>query len=737
MTTMSDQRPTSSVGDRTQAQSITDMTLVDSETIGAHDEHEDAEVARHHAGRAQRFAEQIVVALALPVLLYVILRPENYSLTPNSLDPVFYTGYATNFDDLINAVGQQHYFVTRWTAYYPMYVLDAIVGAEPARLVWRWIVASFALVAVWSLDGGTHSSRSPRSVQVLVGVLTLTMPIFVRAFFTDYVEYFVVSFGLVLVVLALREQQRWWSSLAIGGIAASILIANPVAIFMVALCSITSIVMGCHRWVERARHVGLALFAGGVTVLGGLVLFRWQYGLTNVYRPTIAFLRTYEGDPAAWKSPRLDWLARFTWLFGPPILLVSAWAVAWRRNITWSKVERAGLYLCAAQYLIQWYDQFGRDGFGLELSFYWSFVYPAYAVALVLVVRRFTLDLGARGTSALVVGWLVLLYVGVPQALRLPPGVVFGVLAVAICGAAAFLARRAVAAALAIVLGLIAWTQLGAPSYDPTAYFFLDVSPRYDQLFRKAGRASEQVLNEAVWFEDEMDRVANDASTSFVVVGGWASSISGLYAPHVTGRLLSVTADGQRLTPTSIAEIKSGARPIVAVFGPPVAVASMVATFDSDLGVGKVVLDEQHQSALGYRLVVFQMPDATRLPFTWTADSLQIASGEVVGTTVVTGPADPVGFVTFGPYAPLEAGTYRVALRYRADAPTNVDAGSLDVAPFQGASVASVGVPGTEGAWATADLEFSVADGGLLWEFRTSRWANSAFTVDSITLSAG
>ena len=73
-------------------------------------------------------SREVAAALALSLVLYVVLRPENYGLTPTHLDPFFYSGYAINFDDVMNAVQDRHYFVSRWSAYYPGYIADALAG---------------------------------------------------------------------------------------------------------------------------------------------------------------------------------------------------------------------------------------------------------------------------------------------------------------------------------------------------------------------------------------------------------------------------------------------------------------------------------------------------------------------------------------------------------------------------------------------------------------------------------
>lgn len=707
------------------------ISSVQLEATATDEEMAEADQLEPNFGRQGRIARWCVGVVALPLALYVILRPENYSLTPNSLDPMFYTGYAINFDDLINALGQRHYFVTRWSAYYPMYVADAMFGPVVGRLLWRLVLAVAVVGSVWGLGARWKWNWGQR---LLIGTLVLTMPIFVRAFMTDYVEYLVVALGTCLVVLALVEQHTVVTSCLVGALAALVLVANPVAVFLVAVCAGACLIHGTSGLRARLRFLALAGAAGAVVLAGGLVLFRWRYGLDNVYEPTIHFLRTYEGDPAAWKSPRLDWLSRFTWLYAPPILLISGILIARARRLSWSRTERMALGICAVQYVVQWYDQFIRDGFGLEISFYWSFMYPSLAVAIAVVVGKLTTGTSARAVGAVAAAWVVFLLVGVPGWARLPAGAWFGLVATLVVGAAIASARRASLLATVLVVGLLGWIQIGAPTYDPSAYFFLNVSPRYDELFRRGGDASEVILDEAIWFADQMDRVPNDAGTSFVVVGGWSSTISGLYAPHVSGRLVTTDGSGHKLTPLSIAEIKAGARPIVAVYGPPDAVEIMVGSFADDLGLGELLLDVRHDGGLGYRLTVFAMPDASALPFTWSGDSLPVAAGHRVGSTVRSGGSDEPGFVTFGPYVPLAIGRYSATLTYRSSAPPTEPSGAFDASSRETGVASETPLAGTGGTLAEARVTFEVDDGQMLWEFRTARLGTSDLVVESITL---
>ena len=696
--------------------------------------------ASDHPGQSWRRRMPVVArvglaAVGLPLFLYLVLRPENYGLTPNSLDPMFYSGYAINFDDLLNAVSDRHYFVSRWTAYYPGYIADRLAGPFVGRLLWRLALASIVTLSIWSLGRRLKWSRV---LNLLVVIVVLTMPIFVRAFFTDYVEYLVVALGICVVCLTLREDQTRLTGLGIGLLSGTILVANPVSIWLVGLCAVTSLVIGARSLRQRLTLAVMMSAGVAAVVFGGLVFFRWRYGIENVYKPSIDFARARVSDSAGpWKDRRLHWMGRFTWLYAAPMVLAVAVVLARRGFAKFNNLEVSALVLCGAQGAIQWINQFVFDGIDLEVSFYWSFSFPTFAVALAVVVAR--LGAGTRPSVLLAVGmgWVVLLLVGVPDDLRLPAGLLFGGLAVSVLVLLAVVAGRSAVAATIIVIAFVGWTQIGAPVYDPKAHSPINVAPNYDQLFREAGDVSETVYHEAVWFSEQMDTIANDASTSFVPVGQWSSTISGLYAPHVIDRLVAVDPDGVHLNSSQASQIKSGFRPILAVFGPPADVAGLIKSFPADLGVGTQLLDVTHGSALGYRLVVYAMPDNAQLPFTWSSAVLPIVNGHHAGDEVTVSAPDLPGFVTYGPYTYVERGSYQVTLRYSASTGPDVAIGSFEVAsPEEEGLFASTSLPGTDGRVAEVTLTFSSPQERSRFEFRTSWSGVGELTVRNITLAA-
>ena len=678
------------------------------------------------------------LSILLPLGLYIVLRPENYGLTPNSLDPMFYTGYSINFDDILNAAGDDYYFVTRWSVYLPMYVADRLVGPVVGRLLWRLALASMVLLALWTLGKRWRWTLNQR---ILIGIIVLSTPMFVRAFFTDYTEYTVVGLGIPLVCLCLRERHTWCSAGAVGVLSGLIVTANLIAVTAIVPTVFFAFVVGSNGLRNRLWLASVMVGGAFAVILGGLLLFRLRYGIDNVYWPSIEFARTFEGTlpPDPWRHPVGDWLPRFTWLYAVPALVLFAVLLSRRGVVRFDRIEVAALGLCSVQYVYQWVDEFVRGGYGLSLSYYWAFSLPSFLVALAVVVGRLTQSISWRGTALLGGAWTMLLLIGVPDRLHLPLGALFGFLAVAVVVIAVAVARRSAAAGLTVFLALIVWMQVGAPPYTTVWVGGTNISPNYDVLYRQAGNLSETTFDEAVWFAREMDRVPNDASASFVPIGGRAGTIVAVYAPHVTRprNIVSQTPE-LRIDEAARREIKAGLRPILAVLGPPADVLSLIETFPEDLGVGTKILDVTHDSALGYRLVVFNMPDAARLPFTWSADSLFRTQGRVIGSEVFVDSNNSAGVVTYGPYKVLQPGSYSVQIEYRSILSASGVAGFADVGTLQFGPAQTKPLKGTNGATGVVTINFVVEQdqADLLWEFRSGWSGDGDLTVERITLSS-
>lgn len=664
----------------------------------------------------------------LPLILFLVLQPETYSVAPNPLDPFFYSGLASNLDDALAAGGDGHYFVSRWAAYLPMYFADAVAGPIVGRLIVRLVIVSVVLWGFWKL----RPTWTPAQ-RLLTGTLIVSMPMFLRAFFSDYVEYALVSYVAALIIVSLRERQTWRSATVAGVLVGLVVVSNPIGVMAVVAPLVVLGFVGTRTWVDSVRFGLVIGAAAAATVAVGFLYFRWFLGVDNVYAPTIEFMRTFSGlDPL--RSPRHEWLWHFTWLWATPLTMAVVGGLAVTRTVRFDRTEWSAFAIAASQYALQGFDQFVRNGDGLEISYYWSMSYPSFALAVAFLVARLTAKVSLPAAVAAVVAWCALLIVGVPDALRLPAGVAFALITLAVGAVVCLAVPRWPAVGAGVLVIFLGLTQIAAPPYDPSAYHPFNMSPRYDELFWGDGDAAETLWDETVWFEREMDRVADDAQTQFVVTDDVASLMVAVYQPQITGRRYAL--DDQL-------DLAGGVEPAfafalagpVAFYGDPTIIGRAIANLRPQLGLDEPVLDETRGEGLGFRLVVFQLDGSSRRTRTIEAARMRIAQGTIEGTDVVVEPGTPAGFVTFGPYVPLEPARYTLTLSYSSPAPSTETVGGFEAfTPSQG-SAASVELPGTGGRPSEVTLSFESVDDADQWEFRTTFSGIGSITVDKITIA--
>lgn len=680
----------------------------------------------------------IGASVALPVALFAVLQPETYGLTPNGLDPIFYSALAVNFDDA-GVVGAHHYFISRWSSWYLLYLANLVAGPIWGRMLVRLVLVSAVLLGLWSLR-----PRWSWAQRIVSATVLLTLPMFIRPLLTDYVEWTVLLLGMLLVLLALRARQTWWTALAAGVLVGLLVVANPFALTAAVPPLVVMGLFGVDGRLFSLRGMGnRLLFAAlvGVAVVAvagaGLLYFRWFYGVDNIYSPTVTFLRNPPG-PDLLKSPTIEWLTHFTWLFLPPLVI----AVALLAHVTQEHLDRTewlAVAMAGAHYLIQWADQFGRNGSGLEISYYWSMSFCSLGIALALLTGRLVRDLRLSLAAAAIAAWLALLVVGVPDALRLPSGIEFGLISTAVVAVIALVMARVgplPGATVFLVYGL--WIQIGAPPYDPSAYHPYNVSPRYDKLFWGDGDQHEAVYREALWFTDVLDRLPDDNKALFYPVNGWAGTIEGMYHAHVgQQQLVRPDPETQQLSPLTRYGLVASTKPLLVLLGDPALVQDQLDRGLADLRLDPPILDETHRTDLGYRVVAVPLHPTPRLPFTFEAEELPVQTGLVEPDDVVFSPGDRPGFITFGPYVLLSAGRYEATVTYRAAAPDDEVVGQFDAFSNEPGQVAATDMPGTGDLETTVTLTFDVEQGGELWELRTLATSSAAIAVDKIELDAG
>ena len=674
-------------------------------------------------------------AVLIPLLIYVVMSPERYGLTPNPLDPVFYTGYTNNFNDIMAAVADRWYFVSRWSAYLPARLFVALAGPANGRLIWRWVLASGVILSLWRLGRRWNWTMAQR---FLIASIALTMPMFTRAFMTDYVEYIVVALGVCIICLALSEHCNSATQLLIGCMSALIVIANPVALTVVILPCMACIVITRPSKRGAVATSLMITLGAAIPIVAGYFWFRWRYGMGNVYQPTIDYIRLNTKVAHGVTSPNRDWLGKFTWIFAPPVLLTSAALMARLTDRRFDRAERVALWLCGLQYGYQWLDQFARNGGGLELPYYWSYSVPSFVVALTVVIGHFFKTERRGLIVSAIAAPVVFLLVGVPRFARLPSGFWY-----AACGLAAIVvivwtARRSASLAVVFVIVWVTWTQIGAPTYVPPAAQPFPTDPHYDNLYGRAATTSELTFDTILWFEKQMDKVPDDWTANFIAIDEPAANVEAVYGPHVTDKLVRLAVDFG-LRERWPMEIGAGFHELSAVYGPPEAVGDFLLKVTKQGPAATIELDVTQPGPSGYRLAVVRTTGTLSLPITWPADWLPRLTGTPgVQNGVEVNAHSTLGIVTFGPNLDLPPGRYEATLSYSSDSPATDIVGVFDVLngsiPFE---VGIASVPGTRGVPSTITIPFAVTAAGSDWEFRTT-WVGTTnqYTIRSISLAS-
>ena len=477
-----------------------------------------------------------LAAALMPLAVYIVARPDWY-YELNGLDSYFYTGYAQNFSDVLEMNGGIHYFVSRWTLYLPNHLLFRLFGAPEGFLVLRWLSASLVTGCIIAL--GRRRWRTADIVALCLFVLI--SPMFLRTVMTDYADSVTIPLGILAIAVVALHPTSTWSAVVAGLCGAGIAIGNPLAASVV-ICLIPAWLWVIGTWKRRLMLMSIALASGAFVLALGWGLFRFRYGIPNVYAPTIDFMRSNAGLQDGLKSPRLWWMGYRIWIYLPLIVIV-----AWRylvkvKHVTFDFSETVVLTTCAFQYAFQIWYQFSRHGSTLEIPYYWSLMVPALLLGTVVVVGK----LAQRCREWLlpaVVGMILLTVLlfrdRFPELYSswLDAAVVVSILAVAWHR----FGDRFPGLPACSVIALSFTFQIGAPRSEPLLPGESKVDVSYEATFDPAGSDGIDGYEAATWFADYMNQleIGDERASYFLIGGGNAHPMAAMYNAHVTGRWLN------------------------------------------------------------------------------------------------------------------------------------------------------------------------------------------------------
>lgn len=673
------------------------------------------------------------VAMTVCVLVW-LLKPDLFGLVPNSLDPMFYTGYAINLDDALATAGNRHYFVTRWTSYMPMYLFSEIFGPYWGRLVLR-----LAMILVLSEMFWRFGSRLafPTKSRLLGIFAVVTAPMFVRAFTTDYPEYFIIwgSMVLCLLVVSFADKPNIVKSVAVGVLAVSLLIANPFSAALVGFTLVTGLVLAracgvSWRWLVATPVV--AGVAGVIVLVIGYIQFKSRYSIGNVYTPTIDFIQTYKRPTVdGWVTPTKEWLSFFPWIYLPPILIASAIFVFRRK----SNFRRFVLSISAVSLLIFMFHVVLelRSGHALETSFYWSMCLGPLLILVFLLSAHFVAQSKTLWVSITAGTALCLMSWRIPQQLQIPSGIAMFIALLMIFALSAIVLTKMPQIGATVFVAVLLWTQMGAPTYTLRTNGGDLNSPRYDLVYKPPLGESHLILNETMWFLDQMDKIENDWKSTFLTAGGWSAAIVGTYIPHPFSRWVIPVSDKQALASNVRDELEFNYRELLVIYGDPQEVENLQMQLQVEIPRAKKLLDVTHMEGLNYRLVVMIGNSSVEGNSTISISRLDRSIGKAnKDGSVYVSASEESGFVSFGPYFGLGTGEYSATLLFESYSAETL--GYFEVFDDKTQKYVRNSLVSDGSGIQRSKVEFAVPPGSATWQLRTVDTGTSPVTYRAILL---
>jgi hypothetical protein len=320
-------------------------------------------------------------------------------------------------------------------------------GAVPGFFATRYLFALIAIVPAYCLLRQLYGI--PAGVLAIVAVLS--SPVVIAAWGTDYPDSAVVSYIVAAVAcLAMPCRGRWRSvCLVLAGLLFTMAIWSHGMGIVLAGTSIA--VYAAVRLLRDRRHMlrdGAVL--AGVSILVTLVLVVASgliFGQYDFIRPTFA-AAAYLNQPSQirlFHSSNWRWAPYVAYLLVPPSVIV-LFAATFARKLRAIPTPQLFVgFVCAAQFVVFAYLQFGYHVESLEMYYFsstlWGVICLTLAIALAEVCRSLSTRRLARWLPALLLLAVPLAYEAYPHVPAfgwLPTGAVLAAVPVVFTGALRF-----------------------------------------------------------------------------------------------------------------------------------------------------------------------------------------------------------------------------------------------------------------------------------------------------------
>lgn len=436
--------------------------------------------------QAPRRLSQAMWTMALSVLPIVLwLTLGGTAVSPmNGIDEYIYIGAVERLRDFLLR-WPDTYYTARFGYLIPEWTAERIFGPSLGYFAVRFLLLG-VVAAACSLRGRINGWAAA------LGVVVLISPIVVSAVFNTYTLSFAVLFlmcGASLLSGAPARGAPAVVTLLMGGAALSM--SWNAHFTSLPLCLVIMFVFGIDVAVEFRSDIRSVLLSWGslavgatVVVLGGMAIYRWKFGVSDLYGSTI---RQAQQDT---NSVFLD--RGYVWLTWRPYLLLGPLSVGvgiavWRATteVVQRRAIRRLVWFTSSSWVVFSYFQWVRHDALLAIFYYsslplsLSLITLARAVSITAArVRRGLRAISVIGAAAAMVAtWLWL------DAVK--PEYWFIVLvsfATALGVIVLFRSERYRFLAVSALLIVASWTTVAIPHTFPGASKQFRVDPFYDRI---------------------------------------------------------------------------------------------------------------------------------------------------------------------------------------------------------------------------------------------------------------
>jgi hypothetical protein len=304
----------------------------------------------------------------------------------------------------------------------PAHLAYVAFGAVPGFFVTRYVFALIAIVPAYLLLRRLYGI--PAGALAIVAIMS--SPVIITAWGTDYPNSAIVSYiagAVACLAMPCRARRRVGWLVAAGVLMTLAIWSHGMGMV---LSATTVAVYGAIRLArERDGLVRDTVVLGGVAVLTTLALMVCSdviFGQLDFIRPTLAAAAYLNrpGEVIHFHSSNWRWALYVSYVLAPPAV-IAAFAVTFARRLSAIPTPQllVGL-VCAAQFAVFAYLQFGYHVETLEMLYFSSTLWGVVCLALAVALAELSRPLMARRLAR----WLpVVVLVAIPLAYEVDPHV--------------------------------------------------------------------------------------------------------------------------------------------------------------------------------------------------------------------------------------------------------------------------------------------------------------------------